>query len=484
MTVKTYSGFLALLSFVASLCLTHATWGAENANEARTASYFSSIADQPGLRRIFLMQMPKGGDLHNHLDGNTYAESLIRWAAEDGICVKREPPSFAPPPCDETKGTVPASILDSDTTLYNALIDSISMRNFVPSREPGHDHFFNAFPRFAGILPERRQGDMIAEAVSRFARQNTFYIELMITPGTLFTAGASAASLAWDDDPARMQAKLDAAKLQKLVGDSRHFLDQAEARKNEVLKCGSSDEDLGCKVTVRYLAQVIRSFPREHVFAQIALASAFAKADARVAGINLVNWEDHPVIAKDYDEQMRTVGFFTNKGKDVNVTLHAGELALGLVPPEELRNHIRLAIEEAGARRIGHGVDIAYEDNAEALLHDMSARKIPVEIGLTSNDVILGVRGKDHPFPLYRRYGVPVTLATDDEGVSRIDLTHEYQRAAETYNLTYLDLKALARNALEYSFLKPDEKAQMLRKLESDFQKFEAKDWSSAAILH
>ena len=51
------------------------------------------------------------------------------------------------------------------------------------------------------------------------------------------------------------------------------------------------------------------------------------------------------------------------------------------------------------------------------------------------------------------RAGVPVTLATDDEGVSRIDLSHEYWRAATTYGLGYRDLKTLARNSLTYSFL-------------------------------
>ena len=76
-----------------------------------------------------------------------------------------------------------------------------------------------------------------------------------------------------------------------------------------------------------------------------------------------------------------------------------------------------------------------------------------VEINLTSNDVILGVSGKDHPLPLYRQYGVPVALSTDDEGVSRIDLTHEYVRAAETYALSYSDLKQMARTSLEHSFL-------------------------------
>jgi adenosine deaminase len=76
-----------------------------------------------------------------------------------------------------------------------------------------------------------------------------------------------------------------------------------------------------------------------------------------------------------------------------------------------------------------------------------------VEISLTSNDVILGVSGKDHPFPLYRQFGVPVALATDDEGVSRIDLTHEYVRAVQTYNLNYRELKQIVRTNLEHIFL-------------------------------
>jgi adenosine deaminase len=53
-------------------------------------------------------------------------------------------------------------------------------------------------------------------------------------------------------------------------------------------------------------------------------------------------------------------------------------------------------------------------------------------------------------------YGVPMALSTDDEGVSRIDLTHEYQRAAQTFDLSYARLRALSRNALQYNFLPGD----------------------------
>jgi adenosine deaminase len=94
-----------------------------------------------------------------------------------------------------------------------------------------------------------------------------------------------------------------------------------------------------------------------------------------------------------------------------------------------------------------------YEDHPHSLLQEMAANHVMVEISLTSNDVILGVSGKDHPFPIYRQFGVPVALATDDEGVSRINLTHEYVRAVQTYGLSYADLKKMVRTGLEHSFL-------------------------------
>ena len=48
---------------------------------------------------------------------------------------------------------------------------------------------------------------------------------------------------------------------------------------------------------------------------------------------------------------------------------------------------------------------------------------------------------------------MPVALSTDDEGVSRIDITHEYMRAALDYHLSYEDLKQLARTGMEHNFL-------------------------------
>ena len=95
------------------------------------------------------------------------------------------------------------------------------------------------------------------------------------------------------------------------------------------------------------------------------------------------------------------------------------------------------------------------------------------EICLTSNDLILGVRGPQHPLPVYMKYEVPVALATDDQGVSRSDMTHEYLLAAESYNLSYSDLKHMARQSLEHSFLSPADRATAQKKLEQAFAEFE-----------
>jgi len=110
-------------------------------------------------------------------------------------------------------------------------------------------------------------------------------------------------------------------------------------------------------------------------------------------------------------------------------------------------------VEVAGASRIGHGVDITYESDAPQLLARMARERIAVEINLTSNDVILGVKGNEHPLRLYLAAGVPVALSSDDPGVSRVDLTRDYERAVTEHGLTYTELRQVSRNSLTYSFL-------------------------------
>jgi hypothetical protein len=155
----------------------------------------------------------------------------------------------------------------------------------------------------------------------------------------------------------------------------------------------------------------------------------------------------------DFDLHMRIIEALHKFYPATHVSLHADELAMGLVPPEGLRFHIRESIERAGAERIGHGVAVMSENDPIVLLQEMAKKHVLVEICLTSNDVILGITGDRHPLPIYMKYEVPVALATDDLGVSRSDMTHEYLRAVEDQHLTYSDLKRMARASLEHSFI-------------------------------
>jgi adenosine deaminase len=405
--------------------------------------------------------MPKGADLHIHLSGAVYAESFIRAAAEDHLCVdvaslsfaKPQAPSNASSPqsaCDN--GKVPAIQVYRDQHLYDALIDAFSMRGFVPS--PGvtaHDHFFDTFSKFGGTDP-RHMGEWLDEVATRAAAQNEQYLEIMHTPD-FSRAAAMAREIGWREDFGPFRDALLARGLRDDVAVSGKYLDEAEALRKQREHCGQPEETPACHLQIRYIYQILRGLPKDAVFAQTLLAFETASADPRFVGLNFVMPEDGYVSMSDYALHMRVVAFLHEIYPKIHITLHAGEIAPGLVPYEGLCCHIRLAVEQAHAERIGHGVDIMYEDHPHVLLKEMAAKHVMVEINLTSNDVILGVSGKDHPFPIYRQFGVPVALSTDDEGVSRIDLTHEYVRAAETYDLNYVDLKQMARTSLEHSFL-------------------------------
>lgn len=245
-----------------------------------------------------------------------------------------------------------------------------------------------------------------------------------------------------------------AARLPRaLVEAARADTAALDARVAQLLRCGQADASIGCGVRVSLRPGALRTLPAPVVFGQMLMGYAVVQVDPqRYAGVNIVAPEDNLLALRDYRLHMAMFKLLSARYLQVPLTLHAGELSLGLVPPADLRFHIRDAVA-AGARRIGHGVDIGYEDNAAGLLRQMKAQHVAVEINLTSNDVILGVKGSDHPLPMYLVAGVPVVLSTDDEGVSRSDMTHEYQRAARTEQcLDYATLKQVARNGLTYSF--------------------------------
>src|SRR5579871_2798492 len=116
---------------------------AQPADTRAARAYDAAVRQGPPALRAFLVQFPKGADLHVHLSGAVYAETFIRDAGEDGLCVDPAALKFVKGTCGEP--LVPAARLEDvrtpgDQDLYDRLIDSFSMRSFVPSAGfSGHD---------------------------------------------------------------------------------------------------------------------------------------------------------------------------------------------------------------------------------------------------------------------------------------------------------------------------------------------------------
>jgi adenosine deaminase len=452
--------------------------------EQRAIRAFKAAERNPLQLHAFLAEVPKGGDLHMHLSGAVYAETFIKDAISDRLCYSpatrslfkpsAATHSFPPQPvCGE--GNRPVEDALKDQVFYDKLVDDFSMRSFVPSAGvSGNDQFFATFARFAA-LGNGHIGEWLDEVATRAAAQNELYLEVMHTPdfqvaaklgysipwpsdhvenpsGTGDATGASRADLA------RLRDQLLAGGLRDVVIKNRKEFSDGLAVRDRIERCGTPAAASGCTVKIRFIYQILRGFPPQQVFAQTLLGFETIQAELDsghpiVVGINFVMPEDGYLSMTEYHRQMLMLDYLHSVYPRVHITLHAGEIAPGLVPPDGLRFHIREAVELGHAERIGHGVDVMYEDKPQALLKEMAAHHIMTEINLSSNDLILGVQKQWHPLPVYLGADVPVALSTDDEGVSRIDMTHEYTRAALEFHLDYLDLKRMARTSLEHSFL-------------------------------
>lgn len=444
--------------------------------EAAVADMMAKAAQSPTELRVFLRAMPKGGDLHNHLSGAIWAEDYLLWAQEAGFCVSADGLGIERPPAG---GCAPERRIDhrdgQESPGYARLVDSFSTRGWQAgvgrNERSGHVQFFQTFSRF-GPIANISAAHMLASVRRHAALDRISYLELDHNTNAFSHAimAAGDAPMSESDIPALFEA--EHALIEPLLTQASAELTGDEAAAAKELQCAGPQAEAGCHVLVHYLFQAMRALPPRMVFRSLVAAFMMADHDPRFVGINIVMPEDHPLALRDYRLHMAMIRFLAARYPRVKRTLHAGELGATQVAPRDRTDHIAQAIA-AGAQRIGHGVDIAGEENAEATMARMAREGIAVEINLTSNDVILGVKGDAHPLGLYRHHGVPFVLSTDDAGVLRSDMTGEYVRAVREQGLTYRDLKQASRNSLTYSFLPPGEKTSALAALEQQWQAFE-----------
>jgi adenosine deaminase len=420
----------------------------------RTAQFMESVRNDPAALMDFLARMPKGGDLHHHLTGAVYAESYIDYAVADGLCIDRVVVTLSTPPCDPAQGKVPAAQALTDFPLRNHVIDTWSIRNFVPApddRDIRH-HFFAAFGKFDPVT-NKHWSEMLAEVVHRAGVQHEIYLETMLTPdqGEATKLGRT---LGWNDDFAAMRSRLLAGGMAQVVAAAHKNLDVGENGMREILGCGTVKPDPGCAVTLRFQNQVLRAFPKEEVFAQMLAGFELASADPRVVAVNLVQSQDEYRALHDFHLHMHMLDYLHGVYPGVHISLHAGELTPGEVKPEELlASHIRESIEVGHAERIGHGLDVLYESDVPGLLAEMAQRHILVEDCVYSHELVRGMTGSENVLPIYLRAGVPVAIATDDEGIVRSELTWYFRRAVAGYGVDYPTLKRMVRDSLDHAFV-------------------------------
>ncbi len=453
---------LAALLVLALLLLA----GCQTADSLRDTPFWAPGVGDPSARFelakrsqpelvAFLRRLPKGADLHNHLSGASYGEYVVASALEQGLNYDPATRRFTERPAGEG-GVITGAALLRDSALLSAYHDASSMRGWYPATMNGHDHFFATFDHLRS--GDRGKAEMLAEVVARNAWQNVGYLELMTSPYPKSVRKAVGDALE-RFDPGDLEAAW--AQVASVIDDPAHavataaYLDRLEAGADRILRDRHGLELLGDDpdVVVRYLPQLLRKLSLERFFVDAVAAMMAIRDEPRVVGLNMVQPEDAPRSRERFADQMRILEFLSGKLGRPPISLHAGELVLRESPVEPMRDRISRSVTQGQARRIGHGISIAWEDDVVGTLETLRRRDVLIEICLSSNEGILGVTGDAHPFMLYRRAGVPVSINTDDEAISRSNLTMEFVLAASRYDLRYAELLELSRNSLEYAFI-------------------------------
>jgi adenosine deaminase/aminodeoxyfutalosine deaminase len=143
------------------------------------------------------------------------------------------------------------------------------------------------------------------------------------------------------------------------------------------------------------------------------------------------------------------------KAAGLRLTCHAGENT----GPQSIWAAVNI-----GAERIGHALSAQDDPDLIEVLVD---RQIPLELNITSN-LRTGCCPslEDHPVRRYFEEGLMVTLNSDDPPFFGANLLDEYLLAHRTFEFPLDQLRELAANSIEASFLPPERKLTLLAEVE------------------
>ncbi|MBP1221508.1 adenosine deaminase [Flavobacterium sp. 1355] len=445
-------------------------------------SYLEKNRNNEALLTAFFQQMPKGGDLHHHFSGSVYAEPLLERAIAEDFYLNLETMAVSKAkPAQGNWQTFSSLKNQGKLDFYQQQVMQTWSAKDYNGSVPSDDLFFDSFQKFEPTIPGHFAEGML-ELKKRAIAENVSYIETQLST---IPCDMNVADLTDFNTKLRQAAvQKDEKAVLKLLDELYKAIQQKDAKKyavdfntNFIAKLHKDLKMDDEKFTMRYQNFVLRFMDPVDLFKNLTIAFISASDSKLVAGVNIVSPEHGENSMKDYWLHMVMFKYCHSKFPDVKYTLHAGELTLGLVQPEDLTWHINDAIYVAGANRIGHGVDIAYEANSYDLLRYMAKNNIPIEINLVSNEFILKVKENRHPFTLYKEFNVPIVISTDDAGILRTNMTEQYVLLAKRYpDVSYATIKQYVYNSINYSFIQDASvKKQLLKDLDTRFKAFEAK---------
>lgn len=407
----------------------------------------------------FLYTLPKGGDLHNHSELSTFAESVFEFATDprrlqgneyftrvkiSPCSGDRQPPLLFENVQRSTYRGLPDCVRSDFAplaTLSPALREQWISAMKLDQPGEGRNEFFEAIViRLRELARDPYlKPDFLVENMKRFGAEGLRYLETQANP----------------------------TSFQDLEG---HPIDPEAAVQRYRDRLAQPDAK-ATGVAVRMQTVVLRFIPEAERRLEQAYAFVSGHRDLWV-GINMAGREDNtkgsPLRFLETFRRMRRTY------SDIPLSIHGGEQDS---PGHQVRDTLLL-----GASRIGHGINLI--SDPETMLLMRNSRYL-VEINLVSNRLLEYTPDvAAHPFPEYLRTGIPVCLNTDDRGVWDSNMTDEYFTAVTSFNLTWDELVQLGRNSLTYSFAEPALKQKMSRDYEQALSDFEKKygrpDWAHA----
>jgi adenosine deaminase len=268
---------------------------------------------------------------------------------------------------------------------------------------------------------------------AHLCRENVRYAEIRCSPGNYADAGRGRS--AWD-----------------VLSDILGTFD--ECRNRVLSRVGTEAPKVNLIIiATRRAGGDFRTEISRHLSLAVTAAGHWRKPEgSQVIGVDLAGYEDRETRAHYFREDFTAV-----HRAGLAVTVHAGE--------NDDAEAIWSAVFDLNARRIGHALHLVH---SPVLLEAMAARGVGIEMCPYANQQIVGFSlgdGDDrprYPLPVYLQQGLPVTVNTDNPGISGASLSDNLLLAARLCpGLTRLDLLRLIANAARTSFL-PEPRRQAL----------------------